>query len=359
MTDNIANPGASSRIPLIRPVQTPPAPSKSKTTTTPERQPHIRAATDLPAVTTTASDPEADIFNEAAPATSALTSNWWQRAGFLKWSLLAAGVLLVLLLSIETLVLINEMLDFNSVLATVLIITLSVFLGAIVLALLREYQQLRALRSLSRLRDQGERLLNSSSYGGAANYLSEVRTLYGQRQELAEVLAEYERHQHQHRSDADEVRQLSASLGNALDRQAQRLIASYVRKLAVWTALNPLALLDSLIVLWLTLKMVRDIAAIYGGRPGITGSWKLLREIALLVAATGATDLLADSATDTIGVGIAGMLSTRLAQGIVTGLFVARIGLYALKLCRPIPFESEKDSLWKGLRQEVFKIFDR
>jgi putative membrane protein len=320
----------------------------------------MRAASELPAAELPFSDETVALaLQEDLEVKTLSAAGVWEKLHFLKWSLLAGGVLLVLLLCVETIALFYEILAFNTVLAGLLLTVLGVFLGCMALGLYREYRQWRKLQALSELRSEGERLFASAAYGGAAHYLSEVRTLYGQREELRETLIEFERQREHHHSDADAIRQLSAGLGTKLDRQAQRLIAAYVRRLAVLTALNPLALLDSLLVLWLTFKMIRGIARIYGGRPGMIASWKLTREVALLIAAAGASDLLADSAADTIGVGIAGMVSTRLAQGVVTGLFVARIGLYALKLCRPIPLEDDRNQLWKGLRQEVFKIFDR
>ena len=86
--------------------------------------PIVRPASDLPALfpqdVLEAEDQNANVESD-------IQLGWWQRANFLKLSLIAAGVLFVLLLVIETLVLVNEIFQFSTPLAVLLLLALGFF----------------------------------------------------------------------------------------------------------------------------------------------------------------------------------------------------------------------------------------
>ena len=216
---------------------------------------------------------------------------------------------------------------------------------------------MRSLDSLTQLQEVGKQLSKDNYCLETTEYMNNIIRLYGSRKAMEKALDEFHGDHKNHHSGADCIHSLSRFVGEPLDKEAIGLIAKYVRQTSGWTIVNPLALLDHLIIIWLTLKMIRGVAEIYGGRPGIVASWKLAREATLLIAAVGATDLLADTAADVLSVGLAGRVSTKMAQGLMTGLFTVRIGLYTLKICRPIPLEDDNNQLWKNLRREVFAIF--
>jgi putative membrane protein len=139
-----------------------------------------------------------------------------------------------------------------------------------------------------------------------------------------------------------------------LDRDARRLVTRGARDIGALTALSPLGLLDSAIVLWRTLIMLRAIARLYGVRPGIVASLRLLRQTLAHVLAAGVGELLSDAAIETASASLLSVVSARLGQGAVHGLLAARLGLAAVQICRPVPFvEGELPSM-KQLRSELF-----
>jgi putative membrane protein len=229
-----------------------------------------------------------------------------------------------------------------------------VALGAIG-ALGREVADLRRLERAEQLRLMGERLIASEVHGQADAYLAQLQRLYRNRPDLAEPLARYEVQASDALNDGERLRLFARTVLAPLDRQARRMVTRGARDIGALTALSPLGLLDSAIVLWRTLAMLRTIARLYGVRPGPAASIRLLRRTLAHVLAAGVGELLSDAAVETAGASLLSVISTRIGQGAVHGLLAARLGLAALQICRPLPFvEGELPSM-KQLRAELFE----
>ncbi|MFN3973011.1 MAG: TIGR01620 family protein [Gemmobacter sp.] len=139
--------------------------------------------------------------------------------------------------------------------------------------------------------------------------------------------------------DADAVIDLTeAELMAPLDQAARAEIEAAARQVAVVTALVPLALADVAAALFANLRMVRRLAAIYGGRAGSLGSLRLLRRVFSHLVATGALALTDDLIGSVAGGGVISRLSRRFGEGVVNGALTARVGVAAMEVCRPMPF---------------------
>jgi putative membrane protein len=221
-------------------------------------------------------------------------------------------------------------------------------------ALGRELADLRRLERAEQLRLTGERLIGSEVHGQADAYLEQLQRMYHGRADLAEPLARFELRASDALSDGERVRLFARTVLAPLDREARRLVTRGARDIGALTALSPLGLLDSAIVLWRTLIMLRAIARLYGVRPGIAASLRLLRQTLAHVLAAGVGELLSDAAVETAGASLLSVISARLGQGAAHGLLAARLGLAAVQICRPVPFvEGELPSM-KQLRTELF-----
>jgi putative membrane protein len=200
----------------------------------------------------------------------------------------------------------------------------------------------------------GERLIASEVHGQADAYLAQLQRLYRGRPDLAEPLARFETQASDALNDGERLRLFGRTVLAPLDRQARRLVTRGARDIGALTALSPLGLLDSAIVLWRTLAMLRAIARLYGVRPGPAASIRLLRRTLAHVLAAGVGELLSDAALETAGASLLSVISTRIGQGAVHGLLAARLGLAAVQICRPLPFvEGELPSM-KQLRADLF-----
>jgi putative membrane protein len=127
-----------------------------------------------------------------------------------------------------------------------------------------------------------------------------------------------------------------------LDAQARREIADASKRVSIVTTISPRALLDVLFVAAQAIRLMRRIAEIYGGRPGLLGFFKLARSVGAHLAITGGLAIGDSLLQQVVGHGIAAKLSARLGEGVLNGLLTARVGLSAMAVCRPMPFCAEK-----------------
>ena len=227
----------------------------------------------------------------------------------------------------------------NSVLGAVgmaLAIAAVVVLAALAL---REAAGFARLARLDRLRLRVE-AARSGALTEARAAASEVGMLYAGRPAMTWARARLAERQDEV-MDADAVLALTeAELMAPLDMLATREVEAAARRVALATALVPLALADVAVALYSNLRMVRRLAEIYGGRAGSLGSMRLMRRVFVLMLATGALALTDDMIGSVAGGGLLSKLSRRFGEGVVNGALTARVGLAAIDLCRPMPFQA-------------------
>lgn len=209
----------------------------------------------------------------------------------------------------------------------------AVGLGLLVV-LLREVGGWLRLRRLDGLRQRAEAALAAHDLRAAQAVAADLARLYGGADPLAG------------RAGADLLDPDAVIEGaerrwlTAADAAVRAEIQAHARQVALITAVVPLALADVLAALLLNLRMLRRIAAIYGGRPGTLGSWRLIRAVAAHLAATGAVAVGDDMLGQALGGGLVGKLSRRFGEGVVNGALTCRVGISAMAVCRPLPFRA-------------------
>jgi len=228
----------------------------------------------------------------------------------------------------------------NVILGRIVIGLIAVVALGIVLAVARELIGLVRLGRVDALRTQAERAKLSADRAEALKVTASLSSLYAGRAELAQAQANMKR-------GAEEVLDADALLSMAerayltsLDAAARVEIEVAARTVAGVTALLPLALADVATALTANLRMIRRIAEIYGGRAGLLGSWRLFKTVAAHLIATGAVAVGDDMIGAVAGGGLLSKLSRRFGEGVVNGALTARVGVAAMDVCRPLPFEA-------------------
>jgi putative membrane protein len=118
------------------------------------------------------------------------------------------------------------------------------------------------------------------------------------------------------------------------------LVAAAGKRVSIVTAISPRAAIDMVFVLINALRLIRQLAVLYGGRPGALGVIKLLRQVISHLAVTGGVGVTDGVLQQVVGHGLAARLSARLSEGMIYGLLTARLGLLAMDVVRPLPFEA-------------------
>lgn len=123
-----------------------------------------------------------------------------------------------------------------------------------------------------------------------------------------------------------------------LDLAAQRAIAASARQVSLVTAVSPRAIVDVAFTLFAATRLIRRIAAIYGGRPGSLGFLRLFRAVMTNLLVTGGVAAGDSLLQQAMGHGLAAKLSAKAGEGVLNGLLAARVGIAAIDVCRPLPF---------------------
>lgn len=176
----------------------------------------------------------------------------------------------------------------------------------------------------------------------ARRLAGELVALYRSRPETARARAEVEDAGRAIIDGRDLIDIAERSLLRPLDQRAESEIAAAARRVSLVTAISPRAILDVVFVIAQIVRLVRRIAEIYGGRPGLLGLIKLARSIGAHIAITGGMAVGDSLLQQLVGHGIASRVSARMGEGVLNGLLTARVGLSALAVCRPMPFSVDK-----------------
>lgn len=260
-----------------------------------------------------------------------------RRSGLGRFAVWAFGALFSFVLSVAAWEFVTGLLAANTVLGTVAMILVGAAVLAAVLLALREAAGFARLGRLDHLRAKAA---GAGTLAEARAVLRDLGRLYDGRGELRWGLAKVAEREADV-MDADALIRLAEQEVMApLDAAARAEIEAAARQVATVTALVPLALADVAAALFANLRMIRRVAEIYGGRSGMLGSVKLLRRVFGHLVATGAIALTDDLIGSVAGGGLLSKLSRRFGEGVVNGALTVRVGVAAMEICRPMPFDA-------------------
>ena len=237
-------------------------------------------------------------------------------------------------------------------LATLAALALAAIIGREALGLMR-------LATIETLHARAQAALLSDDRAESRAILAELLRLAQENPHLAQARTLLKHHAGDIIDGADMIRLAERELMAPLDREARRLITASAQRVSVVTAISPRALIDVLFVLAAALRLVRQLARLYGGRPGALGLIALMRQSVAHLAITGGLAASDSLIQQVLGHGLAAKLSTRLGEGILNGLLTARLGLAALEVTRPLPFNALPRPALSDLALELVRRTER
>jgi putative membrane protein len=211
------------------------------------------------------------------------------------------------------------------------------FLALIVLAL-KELLGLVRLSRLAGLRREAEEAHRSRDAIAERRVVRRLRRVLSGRTDIAWGLARFAEHERDVHDPGELLALAEREIVAPLDAQAKRLILSSAKRVSLVTAMSPMAAIAVAFVLMENLRMLRGLATLYGGRPGMLGGMRLARMVFVHILATGGVALTDDLIGQFIGQDLARRLSRRLGEGLFNGALTARIGAAAAEVCRPLPY---------------------
>jgi putative membrane protein len=202
----------------------------------------------------------------------------------------------------------------------------------------REAFGLIRLATIEKLHARATAVLLSDDRDQSRAIVRDLTKLAHQNPHLARARAALAGHADDIIDGADMIRLAERELMTPLDQEARRMVSTAAQRVSIVTAVSPRALVDVLFVFVASLRLIRQLALLYGGRPGALGMFSLMRHVVAHVAITGGMAASDSLIQQVLGHGIAAKLSQRLGEGVLNGLLTARLGLAAIDVTRPLPF---------------------
>jgi len=226
---------------------------------------------------------------------------------------------------------------------------------AFVVVVAREAFGLIRLAAIEKLHLRAASVLESDNRAESRAVVHELLKIAHQNPHLARARTALEGHADDIIDGADMIRLAERELMTPLDSEARRLISSAAQRVSIVTAVSPRALVDVLFVFAVSLRLIRQLARLYGGRPGAFGMIRLMRHVISHMAITGGMAASDSLIQQVLGHGLAAKLSQRLGEGVLNGLLTARLGLAAIDVTRPLPFTALPRPVLTDLAKDLLR----
>jgi putative membrane protein len=213
---------------------------------------------------------------------------------------------------------------------------------ALVVLATREFTAIGRQRHIAKLHQDFAKAYAADDQGLARKLVADLTSLYSKRPDMARARGDVLALRREIVDGRDLIEIAERTLIAPLDASAKAAVAGAAKRVSVVTTIAPRAIIDVAFVLVQAVRLIRQIAEIYGGRPGLLGFLKLARSVGAHLAVTGGMAAGDSLLQQVVGHGIAAKISARLGEGVLNGLLTARIGVSAMAVCRPMPFSAEK-----------------
>jgi putative membrane protein len=205
-----------------------------------------------------------------------------------------------------------------------------------------ELRSLMRLRSAERLR----RAIPSVFAGALKEELDKAAAVLAGDALLAEAVARYRAMLEPHHTGSDALELFSRYVLVPADRLGEAAIRRAAAQAFAINLVSPTVLTDTLLFAVRAMRLIREIAEIYGQHPGVAGTVHLLRRLLGGAGLVGAVDIVGGVLAQQLGGAVLERLSASAAESAYAAQKMARLGLLAMALCRPVGFrQGEAPSL--------------
>jgi putative membrane protein len=215
-----------------------------------------------------------------------------------------------------------------------------------------ELRGLLRLRSVERLR----RLIPSAVSSELKREIGTAAGIVARDPLLGEAVRRYLAVIEPHHTGRDALDLFSRLVLAPADQLAEAAIRRAATQAFVINAVSPTGLLDTLLFAARAMRLIREIAEIYGQRPGVAGTAHLLRRLVGGAGLVGAVDLVGGILVQQLGGAVIERLSAGAAESAYAAQKMARLGILAMVQCRPVEFEPGQIPSLRRLVSGPFKL---
>ncbi|MCK5876221.1 MAG: DUF697 domain-containing protein, partial [Candidatus Marithrix sp.] len=200
----------------------------------------------------------------------ALTSSPWL------WLLGAFSTLLLLILIVNTYQFVAQQYASSYILGNLFLGLVMIISGAALTLSWRSYKKINRLKTITKLQQEGEQLIANDGYGNAMRYVNKITQFYNYRPEIKTRLEHFYLTISDSHHDREVCSLFSDFVLKDIDQQAYKIVTKRSQETALWVMISQIAILDTVLTLWRNTRMIRDVAELYGAKPGFFGSFKLV-----------------------------------------------------------------------------------
>ena len=208
---------------------------------------------------------------------------------------------------------------------------------------IQEWQAIQRINELEEIRQTAERSLAPSSDVGdldsARKAINGLIAIYASREDTSRGSQRLAERQGDIFAASSLIILAETELLKTLDDRAEKVIRDTALRAATETAFMPWPLADVLLVFLSSMQMFRRIAEIYGSKPGVVASWALSRKVLTQLVVAGALSDGGQLIDAVVGHHLV-HLARPIGEGVTNGALMARSGVTAMELCRPLPFQA-------------------
>lgn len=224
-------------------------------------------------------------------------------------------------------------------------------IGGILRLILKEWRTIRALRRTEKSRDKADMLAVDHGQHDAIEFCKQLAK--DLKISHASAYEQWLLQIESHHTNAEVMQLFNQLVLKDLDDEALSLVMNNSAKTALMVAASPLALADMVLVLWRSLKMIRQIATLYQIKLSYWSLIALMRQILKHMVFAGTTELATELGSDWFASELTTKVSAKLAQGLGAGLLSARLGLQAMQQCRPLRMSKQDKPTLSKIRKTL------
>jgi len=250
----------------------------------------------------------------------------------------------ITVLVVDAVATLQDLLNSGSILDIFYLVALVLLLSALSIVTYKNYKQIMMLKSASRHQRAFFKEKERSSKKIVPMTL-ELLSSFSKENVAFDTRANILRERISSSHDYSAIyKELDEEVLDVIDQEVQSRIKVASAQAALSTAISPLAILDAAIVIWRGVRLTKEIAKLYGFKPGWISTIVLLKQGAFTIFFVGAAELATEYVNAATESTMVSKLSLSAGEGISNGILLARIGYGVMAACRPLPMRVKRGS---------------